>query len=147
MKPHALVIDDEVIICRALQAFLTKRGFRVTPAHSSAEVHREFSGQHFDLVILDADLGGEYGLALLPTFLQAHPPLPVIVYSGVGAESELAGLARAKGACALVSKVDSLDVLWTEIQRALPALETTPQSPAPRPPGRRRTASPTAFPR
>lgn len=43
--------------------------------------------------------------------------------SGVGAESELAGLARDKGAFTLVSKVDSLDVLWAEIQRALPALE------------------------
>ena len=126
LKPHALVVDDEVIICRALKTFLTKRSFRVTLANSSAEVHRLLPGQAFDLVILDADLGGEYGLALLPTFLQANPPLPVIVYSGVGAESELAGLARDKGACALVSKLDSLDVLWAEIRRALPALKATP---------------------
>ena len=126
MKPHALVVDDEVIICRALKTFLTKRGFRVTTAHSSAEVLRVFPGQTFDLVILDADLGGEYGLGLLPTLLTANPRLPVIVYSGVGAESELAGLARDKGACALVSKVDSLDVLWAEIQRALPALREAP---------------------
>ena len=130
MKPHVLVVDDEAIICRALKTFLTKRGFRVTTAHSSAEVHRQLSGQAFDLVILDADLGGEYGLGLLPTFLQANPQLPVIVYSGVGAESELAGLARDKGAFALVSKVDSVDVLWAEIQRALPALREAPAAAA-----------------
>ena len=130
MKPHALVVDDEVIICRALKTFLTKRGFRVTTAHSSAEVHRQLSGQAFDLVILDADLGGEYGLGLLPTFLKANSQPPVIVYSGVGAESELAGLARDKGAFALVSKVDSVDVLWAEIQRALPALPALREAPA-----------------
>ena len=130
MKPHVLVVDDEAIICRALKTFLTKRGFRVTTAHSSAEVHRLVPEQHFDLVILDADLGGEYGLGLLPTFLKANPRLPVIVYSGVGAESELAGLARDKGARALVSKVDSLDVLWAEIQRALPALREAPAAAA-----------------
>ncbi|GDY21697.1 hypothetical protein LBMAG56_30440 [Verrucomicrobiota bacterium] len=123
MKPHALVVDDEAIICRVLKTFLTKRGFRVTTAQSSAEVHRVLPGQHLDLVILDADLNGEYGLGLLPTLLAASPRLPVVVYSGVGAESELAGLARDKGAFTLVSKVDSLDVLWAEIQRALPALE------------------------
>lgn len=126
MKPHVLVVDDEAISCRALKTFLTKRGFRVTLANSSAEVHRQLPGQTFDLVILDADLGGEYGLGLLPTLLAVNPRLPVIVYSGVGAESELAGLARGKGACALVSKMDSLDVLWAEIQRALPALGKVP---------------------
>lgn len=130
MKSHALVVDDEAIICHALKTFLTKRGFRVALANSSAEVHRQLSDQAFDLVILDADLGGEYGLALLPTLLAANPRLPVIVYSGVGAESELAGLARGKGAFALVSKLDSLDVLWAEIQRALPALEKVSSSAA-----------------
>ncbi len=126
MKLHALVIDDEAIICRALKTFLAKRGFAVTSANSSAEVHRQHSGQAFDLVILDADLGGEYGLGLLPTLLAVNPRLPVIVYSGVGAESELARLARDKGAFALVSKVDSLEVLWAEIQRALPAIKSGP---------------------
>ena len=130
MKPHALVVDDEVTICRGLTIFLTKRGFRVTTAQSSAEVHRQFPGQHFDLVTLDADLGGEYGLELLPTLLAANPRLPVIVYSGVGADSELAKLARDKGAFALVSKVDSLEVLWAEIQRAIPALKDVPATAA-----------------
>ena len=121
MKPHALVVDDEETICRVLKTFLTQSGFRVTTAGSSAAVQRELARQRFDLVTLDVDLGGEYGLGLMPVIGEADPPPPVIVYSGVGADSELANLALAKGAVAFVSKGDSLAVLGEAVRRAVPA--------------------------
>lgn len=125
MKPHALVIDDEETIHRVLEKFLTLQGFRVTAAMSSAAVQRHVGKHAFALVILDVDLGGEYGLGLLPLFCNAKPPPPVIVYSGVGADSEVAALARAKGAFAFVSKADPLEVLGAVIQRAVPTANGT----------------------
>ena len=121
MKPHALVVDDEEIIRRVLQSFLTRLGFRVTTATSSTEVARQLSTDSFELVILDADLGGEYAMGLLPTIRAAAPAAPVIIYSGVGADAELADLARARGAFAFVSKADPIEALGAVIQRAVPA--------------------------
>ena len=120
MKPHALVVDDEELIRRVLKSFLTRQGFRVTTATSPAEVRRHVSTDAFDLVVLDADLNGEYAMDLLPTIRAATPAPPVIIYSGVGADAEMADLALAKGAFAFVSKADPIEALGAVIQRAVP---------------------------
>jgi DNA-binding NtrC family response regulator len=119
VKPHALIVEDEVVVRKVVKDYLSKRGFAVTVAASLDEARKALGSEKFSVAILDADLDGEYGLDLLPMFREADSQLPVIIYSGIGAEAETATLARHKGAAGFVSKLAPIEALWAVIEGAI----------------------------
>lgn len=81
--PHILVCDDETDVREMLAEYLTKRGFRVTPAGSGQELRDVLAAGPVSLVLLDINMPGEDGLSVLRT-LRAAGNLPVIMLTAAG---------------------------------------------------------------
>src|SRR5438874_316248 len=109
MSRHILVVDDESQIRELLAVYLTRQGFRVSTAASSAETMRLVNQGPVDLVVLDIGLAEEDGLQLLSTIKAQHPELRVVMLTGMGFVEELLQEANQNGADGYVSKVLPLD--------------------------------------
>src|SRR3989442_10423530 len=119
MSEHILVVDDESQICDLLAIYLSKQGYKVSTAASSAQTMRLVDENAIDLVVLDIGLAEEDGLKLLPTIKARHPNLRVVMLTGMGFVEELLQEANQKGADGYVSKVLALEELLLAIERAL----------------------------
>ena len=114
-----LVVDDEAQIRDLLAVYLTKQGYRVSTAASSAQTMRLVNEGPIDLVVLDIGLAEEDGLKLLATIKATRPDLRVVMLTGMGFVEELLQEANQKGADGYVSKVLPLEELLLAIERAL----------------------------
>jgi|SRR5438093_1655264 len=123
MSQHILVVDDESQICDLLAIYLSKQGYKVSTAASSAQTMRLVDENAIDLVVLDIGLAEEDGLKLLPTIKARYPNLRVVMLTGMGFVEELLQEANQKGADGYVSKVLPLEELLLAIQRALRPLD------------------------
>jgi len=119
MSQHILVVDDEAQIRDLLAVYLTKQGYRVSTAASSAQTMRLVNEGPIDLVVLDIGLAEEDGLKLLATIKATRPDLRVVMLTGMGFVEELLQEANQKGADGYVSKVLPLEELLLAIERAL----------------------------
>jgi len=123
MSQHILVVADESQICDLLAIYLSKQGYKVSTAASSAQTMRLVDENAIDLVVLDIGLAEEDGLKLLPTIKARYPNLRVVMLTGMGFVEELLQEANQKGADGYVSKVLPLEELLLAIQRALRPLD------------------------
>lgn len=64
-KPHILVLDSQLSVRTLLTSFLSGHGFRVTPCADGAAMWEVLRVGAVDLLIIDADLGGEDALGLV----------------------------------------------------------------------------------
>jgi DNA-binding NtrC family response regulator len=119
MSRHILVVDDESQIRELLAVYLTRQGFRVSTAASSAETMHLVKQSPIDLIVLDIGLAEEDGLQLLSTIKTLRPDLRVVMLTGMGFVEELLQEANQNGADGYVSKVLPLDELLLAIERAL----------------------------
>ncbi len=78
---HILVVDDEPEIGRAIDAYLTKEGYRVSAATNGARMREILNQQTVDLVILDLILPGEDGLEIARA-LRAKSSIGIIMLTG-----------------------------------------------------------------
>ncbi len=122
MSQRILVVDDEAQIRELLALYLSKQGYEVQTAASSAETMRLVNQAPLDLVVLDIGLAEEDGLGLLSTIKAQCPQLPVVMLTGMGFVEELLQEANQKGAQGYVSKVLPLEELLLAIQRVLKPL-------------------------
>ena len=78
-----LVVDDEVEICRLLQAFLTKKGFEVSTATGGQQALEELKKEKdIDLLILDIMMPTMTGPEVLRQMEKESLNIPVIVLTG-----------------------------------------------------------------
>ena len=120
MNPHILFVDDEIPIRETLSLYFKMKKISVTTAENGEEAKKLVVKIPFTLIILDIDLGGENGLELLEFFKQNYSKLPVIMFTSLGYDPLLLKEALARGACAYMSKAESLDNLMKEVQRVMP---------------------------
>ena len=119
MSQHILVVDDESQMRELLAVYLTRQGYEVSTAGSSAETMQLVEGARVDLVVLDIGLAEEDGLNLLAAIKAEHPQVRVVMLTGMGFVEELLQEASQKGADGYVSKLLPLEELLLAIQRAL----------------------------
>ena len=84
---HILIVDDDLEICRLLQNYLEKNGFRATAISNGKSLWQMFDEKQFDLVILDLMLPGEDGLELCRN-LRARFNIPILILSALGEETD-----------------------------------------------------------
>jgi two-component system phosphate regulon response regulator PhoB len=81
MKPHILVVDDEVDMVTMITRILSREGWQVTSANSSEEALVLIQKHHPDAVVLDLRLPSIGGLAVC-RLLRENPStrsIPVIM--------------------------------------------------------------------
>jgi two-component system, OmpR family, response regulator len=83
MSPRILVVDDEPLIVRNLQAFLEDEGMRVDSvgcAEDALTLVR--GGMHFDVCIMDLRLPGIDGDTAIQWLHRLRPALRFLIYTG-----------------------------------------------------------------
>ncbi len=119
-----LVIDDEIGICRALDALLTKEGHEVTTAHQGTVALSLISQKDFDVVITDLRLPDVSGLDILTHAKNKNSSTQVIVITGF-ATIETAVEAIKKGAYDYLTKPLAHDKVRVVTKRALEKIALT----------------------
>lgn len=80
-----LVVDDDVVLARAMMRALEAKGHAVAVAHSAADARRQmndWTARSFAVVILDQCLGDGFGTDLLPEFTALMPSPAIGLFSG-----------------------------------------------------------------
>ncbi|MDI1273337.1 response regulator [Polaromonas sp.] len=126
----AIVVDDEPMLAKFIQSYLSFEGFHVRLASNRAEVVAEFRKQPApDLILLDVMLPDADGFDILLR-LRQHPALkdvPVIMLTGKATrEAVLKGLAG--GADGYVTKPFEADALMLVVRTVL-GLPPEPKGP------------------
>ena len=78
-RGNILVVDDEVNLCRILDAKLTKSGYQVVTVHDGLQAVEKVQERQFDLVLLDLILPKLDGLEALEKIRKINAELPVII--------------------------------------------------------------------
>ncbi len=124
MLSRALIIDDEIGICRSLEALLAKDGHRVTVANRGDVALSLLAGNQFDIVFTDLRLPDMNGLDVIPQIRRLLPNAQIIVMTGF-ATIETAVSAIKMGAYDYLPKPLSADTVRITTQRALERMALT----------------------
>ena len=79
---RALVVDDDVDVCFAIESLLQDAGFETRQAHSGMEALRLITEKPVHVVISDIRMGAGSGLDLLNAIRQMNRKLPVFLVTG-----------------------------------------------------------------
>ena len=119
-----LVIDDEISICRSLEALLSKEGYQVTMANSGAAGLSLVDDSDFDVVFTDLRLPDMSGLDILARIKKKRPFTQLILITGY-ASIETAVEAIKLGAYDYLTKPLSIDKVRITVKRALEKIALT----------------------
>lgn len=110
-----LVVEDEAQLARHIVRALARHGHLASAVHDGAEGLREALATAPDLVVLDLNLPGLDGMAVLAGLQQGNSPARVIVLTARGeVENRVKGLKA--GADDYLSKPFSLDELVARVE-------------------------------
>lgn len=83
MTKHLLIVDDDEMFCHTFMRSVARRGIQATAAHTLKDLSKVCSsGQVFDYIVLDLNLGDEHGLEALPTLRRHWPTSHILVLTG-----------------------------------------------------------------
>lgn len=129
-----VVVDDQAVIRELFRLLLLEDDRFATPllASDAATALALVAEHQPDAVLLDVDLNGEDGLALVPSVRALAPATAVVVFSS--ASRATPSLVQASGADAFVEKGtdvdDVLDLLLTASATRVVDLRTGSETPA-----------------
>ena len=119
-QPNILIVDDSLIIRKALSRQLEKFGAVVSQAEDGAKGLEESLSGNFDLIITDVEMPHLDGFGLCER-LKGHPHtrgIPVIILSSLESDRDIEQGFRV-GAAAYVSKSEAQTQLNETIERVL----------------------------
>jgi DNA-binding response OmpR family regulator len=111
-----LVVDDEQDIRYLFQCELEEEGYQVDAVGSAVEADAALRKHVYDLVVLDIQVGGDSGLAMLQDIIGRRKDLPVILCTAFSCYKEDFSSWLADG---YVVKSSDLTELKNEIRRVL----------------------------
>lgn len=77
-----LVVDDDPMVCMAIELFLQRNNFRVTIAEGGEAGLRALEHEQFDLMIIDIFMPHMRGFESIRIFHELAPMIPLIAMSG-----------------------------------------------------------------
>ena len=80
--PHILVVDDDPMVCMAIEVYLERHHFQVTIADGGEAGLRALDEGRFDLMIVDIFMPHMRGFESIRIFHERAPALPLIAMSG-----------------------------------------------------------------
>jgi len=81
-KPRALVVDDELSICKGSEKILAREGYEVKYALSGREALSLLAQEPFDLLFTDLKMAEMSGMELLETLRIRYPDIVPVVITG-----------------------------------------------------------------
>ncbi|WP_407116198.1 response regulator [Bradyrhizobium sp. LMG 9283] len=79
---HILVVDDDPMVCMAIEIYLQRNNFRVTIAEGGEAGLRALEHEQFDLMIIDIFMPHMRGFESIRLFHDRAPAVPLIAMSG-----------------------------------------------------------------
>lgn len=79
---HILVVDDDAMVCMAIEVHLQRNDFRVTIAGGGEAGLRALACERFDLMIIDIFMPHMRGFESVRLFHESAPTTPLIAMSG-----------------------------------------------------------------
>ncbi|RXT48304.1 response regulator [Bradyrhizobium betae] len=79
---HILVVDDDPMVCMAIEVYLQRNHFRVTIAGGGEAGLRALEHEQFDLMIIDIFMPHMRGFESIRIFHERAPAIPLIAMSG-----------------------------------------------------------------
>ena len=83
MKPHILIVDDEVSLCLTFECFLLDEGYNVTLAHNYNDALKKISEKNYDVIFSDIRMGEKNGIDLLRMIKKKDLISPVIMIQAI----------------------------------------------------------------
>ena len=80
--PRILVVDDDPMVCMAIEACLKRQGFEVTVADGGEAGMRALESRSFDLMLIDIFMPHMSGYESIRIFHERAPAIPLIAMSG-----------------------------------------------------------------
>ncbi|MDL1873359.1 sigma-54-dependent Fis family transcriptional regulator [Deltaproteobacteria bacterium PRO3] len=118
MKSQILVVDDEIAVLRALERFLTEKGFEVTLADTFDKAAKVLESGRIDLALIDLKLGDRDGIELVQYLQKVSPQTACMILTGFGSIDTAIQAIKA-GAFHYVTKPFQFDDLLNLVQKAL----------------------------
>jgi DNA-binding NtrC family response regulator len=117
VKIRVLLVDDEEDFVDILAQRLEVRGFDVSTALNGADALRKIASEEIDLVILDLQMPGVDGIAVLQEIKELKPLIEVIMLTGhATVETAIEGMKR--GAFDFLIKPTETEELMEKINGA-----------------------------
>jgi len=79
---RVLVVDDDPMVCMAIEVYLQRHHFQVTVADGGEAGLRALEGNWFDLMIVDIFMPHMRGFESIRIFHERAPAIPLIAMSG-----------------------------------------------------------------
>jgi len=79
---HVLVVDDDPMVCMAIEIYLQRNNFRVTIAGGGDAGLRALENEQFDLMVVDIFMPHMRGFESIRLFHDRAPAIPLIAMSG-----------------------------------------------------------------
>jgi CheY-like chemotaxis protein len=80
--PRVLVVDDDPMVCVAIEVCLQRQGFDVTIADGGEAGMRALEGATFDVMLIDVFMPHMRGFEAIRIFHDRAPDIPIIAMSG-----------------------------------------------------------------
>lgn len=122
---RVLVIDDDELFNRVLSRALARRGFEVASARGVEEALARIAETRSELAVLDLNLAGESGLALIAALLAANAHCRIVVLTGY-ASIATAVEAIKLGATQYLAKPVDVDTLLAAFRPGTPDAASPP---------------------
>ena len=80
--PRVLVVDDDPMVCLAIELCLTRQGFEVTVADGGEAGMRALDSSSFDVMLIDVFMPHMRGFESIRMFHERMPEVPIVAMSG-----------------------------------------------------------------
>ena len=80
--PRAFVVDDDQMVCVAIEVCLQRQGFEVTIADGGEAGMRALEAAEFDVMLIDVFMPHMHGFESIRMFHDRRPEIPIIAMSG-----------------------------------------------------------------
>lgn len=80
--PRILVVDDDPMVCVAIEVCLTRKGFEVTVADGGEAGMRALETAEFDAMLIDVFMPHMRGFEAIRMFHERRPDIPIVAMSG-----------------------------------------------------------------
>jgi signal transduction histidine kinase/DNA-binding response OmpR family regulator len=118
-KKRVLIIDDDVLIRRALADYLDECGYAISTAKDGVQGLAQAQTKEYDVVLVDLRMPQMDGLKVISILKEQQPQLPLVVVSGTGVLSD-AIMALRQGAADYITKpIQDMDQVVVVIERVL----------------------------